>query len=386
MSRIVFKSKTATFLFILIATFVLLLIVYVVCQSYNIGDPNHILKEVSLFLIPSMVFVAYFTFSKKEIKEYQNEFYKVFDQHPKPMWIYEFDSKRFVLVNQTASDVYGYSKSEFQTMSVLDVRPHEDKAPFIANYPEFQLGVKRQMISRHILKNGQTVTVEITAQHIIFRKKQCTLVSVKDITLELEYQKQIQRLSSVAEKTTSGVLITNKQGHIEWVNEAFEKNTGYALAEAIGKRPKDLLHGEATDQKQYVEMLHEVYAGNSYQCEILNYKKDGTPFWVQINITPIKNGEEIINFVIIQTDINTLKQQSNALQAHFKNLRGIAFATSHKLRSPLTNILGLLELYNTGTSAEEVMPLIKKSASALDAEIKEIIQQTTVVPREVKRA
>ncbi len=125
----------------------------------------------------------------------------------------------------------------------------------------------------------------------------------------------LKQLSLIATKTKNGVIISDKLGHIEWVNEAFEKSTGYTLAEVKGRKPKDFLQGEETSEDSKVKLSNALRNRETVEVPVVNYNKDGSSYTVMLEITPIfdESGKHV-NFIALQKDVTEeLKYRSEIL-------------------------------------------------------------------------
>ncbi len=112
------------------------------------------------------------------------------------------------------------------------------------------------------------------------------------------------QLGLVARNTTNGVVITDAEGHLEWVNTAFERMTGYTLAEVKGRKPGHFLQGPDTDPTAAAQMHRAVQAGERCYVEILNYTKSKHPYWQIVDMEPVHDASgKLINWIAIQTDV-----------------------------------------------------------------------------------
>ena len=132
------------------------------------------------------------------------------------------------------------------------------------------------------------------------------------LTQEVEHRKQIEfsmrKLSYAVEQTGSVVIITDRQGIIEYVNPRFTEVTGYAQHEAIGHNPNILKSGETSDEI-YREIWHKVLAGEHWRGEICNRRKDGTTYWSYLSISPIADETgHITHLVGVSEDMSELKE------------------------------------------------------------------------------
>ena len=105
------------------------------------------------------------------------------------------------------------------------------------------------------------------------------------------------------------LLLTDAEERIVDVSPAFLRDSGYTRSEVLGRTPR-FLQGPKTDRVALDILRHGIDAGVSCQTEVLNYRKDGSEFWVQITIDPIRDGNgRIAYFVAVQSDITTFKRR-----------------------------------------------------------------------------
>jgi PAS domain S-box-containing protein len=115
---------------------------------------------------------------------------------------------------------------------------------------------------------------------------------------------ELLKLSLIATKTKSGVIITDNKGAIEWINEAFTNISGYELHEIINKKPKDFLQPEGYSHPGFDLLRENLWNKKYVETIVPNRKKDGTIYMNQLEINPIFNEQnELINFISIQRDI-----------------------------------------------------------------------------------
>jgi PAS domain S-box-containing protein len=129
-------------------------------------------------------------------------------------------------------------------------------------------------------------------------------------------ERQARRLAMVVNLTSNAVLITDADERIEWVNESFTRMSGYTLAEVVGLRPGPLLHGPDTDPATLVRIEEALRETGGYSDTLLNYRKDGTPYWVAVDAHAIHDeGDKITGYVAVQRDVTREAEQRQALAA-----------------------------------------------------------------------
>lgn len=115
---------------------------------------------------------------------------------------------------------------------------------------------------------------------------------------------ELAKLSLIATKTKSGVIITDANGNVEWVNDAFTNITGYALDEIVNKKPKEFLQPEGMAHPGFDLLREKLWNKEYVETIVPNRKKDGTIYMNQLEINPVFNDKnELINFVSLQRNI-----------------------------------------------------------------------------------
>ncbi|NLQ17983.1 PAS domain S-box protein [Marinomonas sp. M1K-6] len=133
-------------------------------------------------------------------------------------------------------------------------------------------------------------------------------------SLTRQYQhadmKQFEMLSQVVSNTSTSVLITDKNGFVEYVNPGFEALTGYTLEEVKGKKPAVLLQREQTNKETIKRISKKLKARQAFYEEILNFDKNGVPYWIVLSVNPIfdKNGVHT-GFVGVSSDVRDIKRE-----------------------------------------------------------------------------
>jgi PAS domain S-box-containing protein len=125
-----------------------------------------------------------------------------------------------------------------------------------------------------------------------------------DVTDERANARQLHRLAEVASRTGNAVIVTDLEGRIEWVNEAFTRSTGWLLSEVEGKSPGSVLQTEHTDRAVRARMARAIAAREPFDCEVLNVARDGRQYWVQIECRVIRDDTgAATGFVAVETDV-----------------------------------------------------------------------------------
>jgi len=113
----------------------------------------------------------------------------------------------------------------------------------------------------------------------------------------------------IARHCSDSIVFTDADGKVLWVNDPFTEMTGYTLKDMLGKKPGTVLQGADTDPETVQDISQAIQARVEIDCEILNYAKDGTPYWIDLTITPVRNSEGVLtHFMSIERDITDKKK------------------------------------------------------------------------------
>ncbi len=121
--------------------------------------------------------------SEKELQEREQQFRTMFESNPHPMWVYDIETLRFLDVNKSAVAHYGYTRDEFLSMTIMDIRPQKDIPALLENVEKVTTGLDNVEDSwRHVKKDGTLIYVEITSHTIGFDGRQAEVVLSNDVT------------------------------------------------------------------------------------------------------------------------------------------------------------------------------------------------------------
>ncbi len=137
----------------------------------------------------------------------------------------------------------------------------------------------------------------------------------RDITQQKQNEEELKRLSLVASSNESGVLFTHADGSIFWTNEGFCQLTGLNTNEIMGKTPIELCKGSLTDKSILKKMVDAFLKGESFNVELLHYRKDGSSFWGRAKGQSYKKaGTGELQYFAMVEDISEEKEKEERLK------------------------------------------------------------------------
>ena len=166
---------------------------------------------------------------------------------------------------------------------------------------------------RRLAKDGSEVWIEASYNPILdMAGRPFKVVKyATDITETVRQQERFNLLSLVANETDNSVIITDAAGRIEYVNPGFTRMSGFSDAEALGRKPGEILQGVHTDAGTVERIRRQLASRQPFYEEILNYSKTGEPYWISLSINPILGASgEVERFISVQANITATKLQA----------------------------------------------------------------------------
>lgn len=184
----------------------------------------------------------------------------------------------------------------------------------------------------------------------------------EDITDQRRDQEELRKLSRAVEQSPSIVIITSRQGLIEYVNPKFTEVTGYQPEEVLGQNPRILKSGETTEE-EYSDLWSTVSGGREWRGEFHNRKKSGELYWESAAISAIRDADgEITHFLAVKEDITERKRLESEIESHNRELirtqsltamGRMASMIAHDLRNPLSSVKMTLQILGRTAGAKE---------------------------------
>jgi PAS domain S-box-containing protein len=208
--------------------------------------------------------------------------------------------------------------------------------------------------------------------------------TIQDITDHKQDEERINLQFSALASAANGIVITDRNGTIEWVNPAFTQLTGYSTEEAVGKNPRVLKSGEHPPEF-YTNMWQTIKDGRVWHSELVNRRKDGSLYEEDMTVTPVKGVDgQIAHFVAIKQDVTKRRQLDSRLrQAQKMEAIGtLAGGIAHDFNNILAAMFGyasLLEeqIANNPAARENVMEIMRAGTRA-----KDLVQQILTFSRQ----
>lgn len=237
----------------------------------------------------------------EELRAGEERFRKLFKSLPIPTYSWQWRDGDFVLVD--FSDAAGEATAG-RISTVLGATAgqvfagHLEIAEDLRRCYEEKHTIRREFVYK-FARTGRIANIDAT---YVFVPPDIVVAHTFDITERKATENTLIKLSNVAEQTADSIIITDRDGVIEYVNPALEKLTGYTAAEVLGRKPS-ILKSEKMNPAFFAKLWDTIVAGEPFRGVFLNQKKNGELYYEDKTISPLKNEQgEITHFVSVGRD------------------------------------------------------------------------------------
>jgi PAS domain S-box-containing protein len=249
-----------------------------------------------------------------------------------PRAIFTLDLQgRVKIWNPAAERMFGWTGAE-----VIDrpnpVMSSEDGSDYQALWQSVLAGVTPSSLEvRRHKKDGSPIDIVFSAAPLKDSEDKISglVAVVADITEQKHQAEQVRLLQSVVVNTNDAVIITEAEPidppgpRILYVNQAFTTMTGYSLEEVLGKTPR-ILQGPKTERAAIARVREALSRWESASIEVINYRKDGSEFWVEFSVVPVADKQgHYTHWISVQRDITERKHTEAALRQSEERFRSL---------------------------------------------------------------
>jgi PAS domain S-box-containing protein len=303
------------------------------------------------------------------LKKSEEQYKYLFQNNPLPMWAFDKNDGSFIMVNGAAINHYGYSEQEFLNMSIHDIEVFDESTKAVSSSFLQRSSVNKEFTSdlKHKKKSGKIIDVEMGTHSIIIEGRKAYLAVLHDVTDRNRSREQLrqseQMFRTISENFPNGaVAILNNDLKVEYIAG---KEFPVAGVDAVYFKQKEYTSHFAQPEKESVQgQLQKVFTGEHVVFETTHEK-----LYYMISAAPLFEADGSINKILIASQNITAQKRSEAekemlieeLTQNNSDLRQFSYITSHNLRAPLSNLLGIIKLLDTTGVTDPTTSLLLKN-------------------------
>lgn len=291
-----------------------------------------------------------------------------------PTIIYSFrlqgSSIDWVWTSENVETILGYTQREtlkpgwwFDNIAAAD---RERTLGAIAGLP----GRKRIAQEYRFMKKDRTMIWLRDEMRLVEGKSdgQEVVGSLTNISSSKSAEAEILLKSAALESSANAIIITDREGLIEWANAAFETLTGYSPAEAIGKNPREILNSNWQDPAEYERLWDTILSGRSWKGTLINTRKNGELYHEEMTITPVRGiDQRVEHFITIKTDITERIRSSELLRSSLAQREVLIREVHHRVKNNMQIISSLLNLSAEGLEDPRACEIIEAMHRRIEA-------------------
>ncbi|MDX8393027.1 MAG: PAS domain S-box protein [Mariprofundales bacterium] len=300
-----------------------------------------------------------------------------------------------IAANPATSHIFGFTHQEILAGNIGMFMPEPHKKQhnkFIKDYIKLghsaMFGQRKSLLA--LRKSGEVFPIAIYLGEISINNTRVFVAIIEDISLQEQIsakmhdqEQHMRKLSQALEQSGEGILITDANGLIEYINPAFSRITGYGAAEALGQNPS-IIKSSAQDPSFYVDLWQTITNGEMWHGKLIDRRKDGGFYPALTSISPIfdDNGK-ICNYIASQRDISHEQElEENLRQAQKMEAIGtLVGGIAHDFNNMLAGILGNVYLAKTDASDRPDLLEYLSAIDELGNRAADIIQQLLTFAR-----
>ncbi|GEM_PF-113507 len=319
--------------------------------------------------------------------ESEKRYEALFKSNPLPMWLYDLETLRYLAVNETAIQNYGYSLEEFLAMTIKDLHPAEEHDRFLQHIEQTRSLPWASTAWRHRKKDGTVIDVEVVSRSLSVAEKPVKIVLAHDITQRKRAEDRIREQAMLLDLASDAIFVRDLPGRVSFWNQGAERLYGWTAAEAVAgavdKSLSDDFFSLASAQATLLEK-------GEWNGEMQRSTKSGGKVTVNSRWTLLRDHEgKPASILTIDTDITEKKR----LQAQFlrtqrmEAIGTLATGMAHDLNNILAPVMMATEVLRWPLPPKEFEETIKRIENSAKRGA-EIIKQVLAFGRgaEGKRA
>jgi two-component system cell cycle sensor histidine kinase/response regulator CckA len=294
-----------------------------------------------------------------ELRASEERYRRLFESAKDGILILDSVTGRVVEANPFMTELTGFARDELVGQFLWEIGPFKDSDASKFSFAELQANDYVRYDDLPLRRrDGLTVAVEFVSNVYLVDDTRVIQCNVRDISVRKRAETDLRLRERAIEAVSQGIVITDMgepDNPIIYASLGFTRLTGYASDEVVGRNCR-FLQGPSTDPTQVSILRDAIREGRACTVELLNFRKDGTPFWNSVAISPVLDGDSrVTHYVGVQTDVTARRTlEAQYLQAQKMEAIGrLAAGVAHDFNNLLSVILSYAELIGSDLTIDE---------------------------------
>jgi len=302
----------------------------------------------------------------------------LFESIPQPTWVFDAETLSFLTVNEAAVRNYGYTREEFSSMRITDIRPHAEVPALMDKLTQIDTGVNSAGIWKHKKKDGTEIYVEITTHNLTLSGRPARLVLASDVTERMREKERLHEQAALLDHAREAILVRDLEGCILFWNKSAERIYGWTVEEVSGMNADDLLNEGPSSQLE--EAKRGLFEKGEWIGELHQMTRDGEPILVESRWTLVRDRQsQPKSILVINSDITEKKR----LEAQFlrvqrlESIGALAGGIAHDINNILSPILLSVQMLQTrlpDAESQRFLDILRDNAERGGEMIKQVLQ------------
>jgi PAS domain S-box-containing protein len=328
--------------------------------------------------------------AQQALQESEARYRNLFEMTPNPMYIFDTETLRIVMVNEAAVQRYGYTREEFLAMTVLDLRPGEEASRLRESMATYRgqtvqaTGAHSAGLWRHRCKDGTILIVEVYTHGLGLNGRPCVLSLPFDMTAKLATEQALReseaRYRELFENAVGGVYRATPDGRFIAVNPAMARLHGFDSPEemlAWNQRERGgIAYAHAEEHQRFIELLQRQGKVENFESRIID--RHGHTLWISETSRAVHDEQQrLLYYEGFVTDITARRRlEAELMRASKLEAVGIlAGGIAHDFNNILTVVLGNVTLAEMDTATDSSVRRMLHDAKRATMRARDLTQQ-----------
>ena len=312
------------------------------------------------------------------LRESEKRYRLLFESIPQPTWVFDTETLSFLTVNEAAVRLYGYTREEFSSMTICDIRPPSEVPALMDKLSKIGVGVNHAGIWRHRKKDGTEIDLEITTHDLNLSGRSARLVLANDVTERIRAEERLHEQAELLDHAQEAILVRDLEGSILFWNNSAERIYGWSAEEVSGMNADDLLNQEPSSRLE--EANRALSEKGEWIGEIQQMTRARETLLVESRWTLVRDNQgHPKSILVINSDITEKKR----LEAQFlrvqrlESIGALAGGIAHDINNILSPILlsvRMLQMKFPDADSQRFLTILQHNAERGGDMIKQVLQ------------